>query len=105
MFRWIPYFALALCAHAAQPYLLLGPMVGHVGDGDARIWARASGPAQFSVLIGSKEDLSDGTITKGPKLGEEAGFMANVWVAGLKPGSRYYYCVLLVACCSMANVR
>ena len=95
MFRWIPYFLLTLCAHAAQPYLLLGPMVGHVGDSDARLWARASGPAQFSVLIGSKEDLSDGSIVKGLNPGEASGFMTNVWVGGLKPGSRYYYCVLL----------
>ena len=56
----------APCASAAsQPYLLLAPMVGHTGDADARIWAKASGPARLSILIGSKEDLSDGRMIKG----------------------------------------
>lgn len=95
MFRSILFLALVLCAHASQPWLLLAPMVGHVGDSDARIWAKASGSAQFSVLIGSKEDLSDGSVVKGPKLGEESAFMTNVWIGGLKPASRYYYCILL----------
>src|SRR5213593_4648091 len=86
----------APCASAAsQPYLLLAPMVGHTGDADARIWAKASGPARLSILIGSKEDLSDGRMIKGAKLEESSAFMTNVWIGGLNPSSRYYYCVLL----------
>jgi alkaline phosphatase D len=95
MFRWIALFALVLCADASQPYLLLAPMLGHTGATDTRIWARASGAAQFSVLIGNKEDLSDGSVIKGTKIDHSSGFMTNVWIGGLKPLSRYYYCVLL----------
>src|SRR6185295_16839751 len=76
-------------AHArSEPYLLLAPMVGHAGDTDARIWAKAAGPARLDVLIGSKEDLSDGSIIKGSILEESSGFMTNVWIGGLKPLSR-----------------
>lgn len=95
MFRSILLLALVLRADASEPYLLLAPMIGHTSDTDTRIWAKASGPAQFSVLIGSKEDLSDGARVEGPKLNESSGFMTNVWIGGLKPLSRYYYCVLL----------
>src|SRR5687768_14347124 len=95
MFRWISLLTLALCAEASEPYLLLAPMVGHTSDTDTRIWAKASGSAQFGVLLGSKEDLSKGSVVKGPKLEESAGFMTNVWIGGLKPASRYYYCVTL----------
>jgi len=83
-------------AHArSEPYLLLAPMVGHTGDTDARIWAKASGAARLDVLIGSKEDLSDGSIIKGAMLEESSGFMTNVWIGGLKPSSHYFYCILL----------
>jgi alkaline phosphatase D len=95
MFRWILLVALALCANAAEPYLLLAPMIGHTSDSDTRIWAKASGPARFSILLGSNEDLSHGSLVKGPKLEESAAFMTNIWIGGLKPAARYYYCVLL----------
>ncbi|MCI0748772.1 MAG: alkaline phosphatase family protein [Verrucomicrobia subdivision 3 bacterium] len=89
-------FIFAHHIHAAEaPYLLLGPMIGHVSDTEARIWAKASGAARLSVLIGSQEDLSDGNLIKGPPLVESAGFMTNVWIGGLKPASRYYYCIFL----------
>ena len=34
---------------AAEPYLELGPMLGHVGTDEARIWIKASGPAQAAA--------------------------------------------------------
>jgi alkaline phosphatase D len=80
---------------ARQPYLLLAPMVGHTGDTETRIWAKASSKARMSILLGRKEDLSDGSVIKGPMLEESSAFMTNVWMGGLKPSTRHYYCVLL----------
>jgi len=88
-------FAVVVSARASQPYLLLAPMVGHTSDTDTRIWAKASGPAEFSVLLGTNEDLTKASLVRGPQLQESAAFMTNIWIGGLEPGRRYYYCVLL----------
>jgi alkaline phosphatase D len=79
----------------AGAYLDLGPMVGHTGPDEVKIWAKASGPAQLAVRIGETEDLSDGRIVKGPKLEAAADFMNHLSVTGLKPNQRYFYSLLL----------
>lgn len=75
--------------------LELGPMLGHVGSTEARIWAKASDNATMGVLIGQKADLSDGRVVKGPVLAEGSAFMGHVHVTGLEASKQYYYAVLL----------
>jgi alkaline phosphatase D len=85
--------------HAAdnppRAYLELGPLLGHVGPDEARIWGCASGPARLAVRVGKTPDLSDGQTVDGPPLDQESAFMGSVRVADLTPASRYYYCLLL----------
>ena len=80
---------------SARPSLVLAPMVGHTSSTNAWIWAKASGRGRLSVRIGSREDLSDGSDVKGPRLEAEADFMNRLNIDGLKPRQRYHYCVLL----------
>lgn len=80
---------------SAAPYLELAPMIGHTTSSDARIWAKASEAAKVSVRIGTRPDLSDSRTIKGPRLEAASGFMGQVLVGGLAPGTRYHYAVLL----------
>src|SRR3954469_20555145 len=44
-------------------FLELGPLLGHVGPAEAKIWAKASGPAKLAIRVGTKQDLSDARNT------------------------------------------
>ncbi len=83
----------ALAAPAA--YLELGPLLGHVSANDARVWAKASGPAALAIRIGQQEDLSDAVTVKGPSLEAGADFIGTALVPSLKPAQRYFYSTLL----------
>ena len=83
----------ALAAPAA--YLELGPLLGHVSATDARVWAKASGPATLAIRIGQQEDLSDAVTVKGPSLEVGADFIGTALVPNLKPTQRYFYSALL----------
>jgi alkaline phosphatase D len=85
--------AVVLPAHGV--FLDLGPLLGHVGPTEARLWAKASERASLAVRIGLKEDLSDGWEVKGPSLEASTDFMGQVRVTDLLAASRYYYCILL----------
>jgi alkaline phosphatase D len=78
-------------------------MVGHTTPNDTRIWVKASEAAQLSILVGSTADLSDARTVKGPALGPESDFGGHARVEGLKPGTRYYYSVLLDGAPAMAR--
>ena len=80
---------------ATKAYLELGPMVGHTGPGDTRIWAKASQPAELAVVIGTAADLSDARVVRGPMLAADSDFMGHVLVADLKPATKYFYAVVL----------
>ena len=66
----------------------IGPMVGHVGPEEARIWVQAKGASQLGVRI-------DGRDVAGPQLTAASGFMGHVKVCGLEPNKTYNYQVLL----------
>lgn len=80
---------------APAPYLALGPMIGHTGPQDARIWAKASHAARLSVRIGQNADLSDARVVEGPALGHESDFMGHALVTGLQPATTYHYAIAL----------
>ena len=77
------------------PYLHVGPMLGHVGPGEARLWVKSTGAAKVSVKVSEAADLKDARSIDGPALAEDAAFTATIVVPELKPATRYYYSVLL----------
>lgn len=84
--------ALLILLLANEPYVDLGPMLGHVGPDEARIWVKSSGRARLSVRVGEGEDAR---VVEGPELVEESAFMGHVRLDGLRPSTRYAYTVLL----------
>jgi len=82
-------------ASAADPYLALVPMLGHVSSGEARIWAAASTNSSLGVLVSRKNSLEEGRGVEGPRLTSETAFMGDVRVPGLQPSTRYFYCITL----------
>ncbi len=93
-------WSFALSATAAenptQPaYLELGPLLGHVGPTQAKIWAKASGPCSLSIRFGQKADLSDAKDTAPISPTAETFFSAHLAVEGLEPKQRCYYSILI----------
>lgn len=89
-------FLLASVLHA-QTHVELGPMLGHVGPDEARIWVKASGEAEAGVVVGRKADLSDAKLIEGEPAAfrEASAHMGTVRVDGLQPATQYYYAVNL----------
>ena len=61
-------------AAAAEPHLDPGPMLGHVGPTEMRLWLRDTGPCVPTVRIGEQEDLSDARVVSGDRLASETDF-------------------------------
>jgi alkaline phosphatase D len=85
----------AVAQEVSAAYLALGPLLGEVGPAQARVWAKASGPAALAIQIGLKETLSDGWQVKGPQLLTSNDFVGQVLISKLQPSQRYYYRLLL----------
>lgn len=84
-------------------YLHAGPLVGHVTDTTARLWAKGSNAARLSFRIGQSAELSDARTVSGPDLDEAASFTGQVQVDGLQPETRYYYVPVLDDSVAMAR--
>ena len=78
-----------------EPFVHAGPLVGHVGDTTARLWAKASNASGLGFRIGEDPSLADGRIIDGPTLAEAESFAGQVEVRELRPATRYHYCPLL----------
>ena len=78
-----------------EPFVHAGPLVGHVGDTTARLWAKASNACGLGFRIGEDPSLADGRIIAGPTLAEAESFTGQVEVRELRPATRYHYCPLL----------
>ncbi len=78
-----------------EAFLHAGPLVGHVTDTTALLWAKASNQATLSFRIGEQPDLADARTVSGPELKGEAAFTGQAQVDGLRPATRYYYTPLL----------
>jgi alkaline phosphatase D len=85
------------------PYLMLGPMIGHSGPRDTRIWAKASQAARLSVRVGTDATLTRGQEIDGPSLAADSDFMGHVHIDGLAPSTTYHYTVLLNGQSAMAR--
>jgi len=72
--------------------LILGPIIGGITSTGANLWGRADGPGQLHAWLGQKADLSDAWLAgKSLPLAAENSFAGVAPVAGLSPGTRYYY--------------
>lgn len=80
---------------ATSPHLITGPMLGHVGPNEARVWARSSAPGRWSVRISPHPDLSRAKEFRGPEFKADNGYMGTADINGLKADSTYYYAVFL----------
>ncbi|MBT5927813.1 MAG: hypothetical protein HOH33_14470 [Verrucomicrobia bacterium] len=76
-------------------YVELGPMLGHVGSHEARIWVKASQTARLSVKVGVDASLEKARLVDGPALTDMTDHNGHIQVAELNPSTRYYYNVLL----------
>lgn len=76
-------------------YLHAGPLVGHVTDTTAHLWAKGSNHGVLAFKIGIQPDLSDGRVVSGPEFVAPSSFTGQVQVDGLQPATRYYYAPLL----------
>lgn len=76
-------------------FLHAGPMIGHVSDTTAQLWAKGSNQGELAFKIGLQPDLSDGRVVKGPSLVEFSSFTGQVRVDSLQPSTRYYYAPLI----------
>ncbi len=85
----------ALFGQTTPPYLALGPMIGHTGPTETRIWAKASHAARFAVQIGRDPTLADARLVEGPALGSESDFMGHLLIGDLQPATTYHYSVVL----------
>lgn len=90
---------LSLCCAAlvgiGDAYVELGPMVGHTGSDEARIWVKASRPARLEVRWGTRPDLTDARNSEAVDLGPDSDFAGHVRLTGLQPEARIFYAVLL----------
>lgn len=72
-------------------FLHAGPMVGHVSDSTARLWAKGSNLGNLAFKIGLEADLADGRVVVAPELAAVSSFTGQVEVDGLQAATRYYY--------------
>ncbi|HUR57381.1 MAG TPA: alkaline phosphatase D family protein [Opitutaceae bacterium] len=82
-------------ARATPAYLALGPMIGHTGPNDTRIWAKASKAARLAVRVGTDAELGNGRVVNGPALGSDSDYMGHVRITDLRPSTEYHYVILL----------
>ncbi len=78
---------------AGPAYLQAGPLVGHVGPNEARMWIHATVATKWSVQISESATLEGAREIAGPAL--PAAATGIVIIDGLKPATRYFYRVLL----------
>jgi alkaline phosphatase D len=76
-------------------FLHAGPLVGHVTDTSAALWAKGSNTGRLDFKVGRESDLSDGRLVGGSELAEASSFTGRVIVDGLAAATRYYYTPLL----------
>jgi alkaline phosphatase D len=89
-------FPLALQPVLPGPaYLMAGPMLGHVGPSEARVWIRATAPVPWNVRVSESPALENAREVNGPALSEDSACTGIAIVDGLAPSTRYYYQILL----------
>ncbi|MBC2604884.1 alkaline phosphatase D family protein [Pelagicoccus albus] len=99
--RSIRLAAIATCAAItasigfASPKIMQGPMLGHVDQDSAQIWARIAGEAEVSILYSESANFSNAKQTPAVKALAENDYCIKANIDGLEAGSFYYYQVLI----------
>lgn len=89
--RELAQAALALQTGGAAP-ITHGPFLGHVGMNEVWVWARTARPSEFRVRYGTRPGEYTQVSAPAPTRADED---CSAWLrlAGLAPGTRYYYMV------------
>src|SRR5687768_88920 len=77
------------------PRLLQGPMLGPAGAGSLTVWARASGEYPVAVQYATSPDMANARTSPAAQALLANDLTVVVKVDGLKPGSTYWYRVLV----------
>ncbi len=76
------------------PYLLAGPMLGHVGADRIHLWVRATAAAPWKIILNEASPQSPPREIEGAAL--QADSLTGIAVIdGLKPGTSYSYQIIL----------
>ncbi|MDQ8182112.1 alkaline phosphatase D family protein [Pelagicoccus sp. SDUM812005] len=87
--------ALTALSATAAPKLMQGPMLGHVDQSSAQIWARVAGEANLSILYSESPRFTDARETPPVRALAENDYCVRATIDGLEAGSFYYYQVLV----------
>lgn len=82
-------------AASAAPKLMQGPMLGHVDQHSAQIWARVAGEAELSVLYSKSPRFTEAQATPTVRALAENDYCVQASISGLEAGSSYYYQILI----------
>ena len=79
-----------------RPRLPCDVQSGDLAGDRAIIWARADRPARMMVEWATTESFREARLVRGPAALEDSDFTAKVDLAGLPPGERVFYRVVMV---------
>ena len=82
-------------ATLGYPRLLQGPMLAPAGKGSLTVWARASGPYPVEVQYATSPDMADARTSPPVQATLENDLIVVLRIEGLKPGTTYWYRVLI----------
>ena len=79
-----------------RPRLPYGVQSGDLAGDRAIIWARADRPARMMVEWATTERFADARLVRGPAALEDTDFAVKLDLAGLPPGERVFYRVVMI---------
>ena len=82
-------------AHAAEPGVVAGPMVGHATPHDVSIWVRTNQPTSVSVEYWSTAHQGQVMMTSPKKTGGFDQRNVTIRLTELSPGQTYAYRLIL----------
>ena len=77
------------------PAVTHGPVLGHVTRTSVRVWVRTSEPMTFRIVYSASLPLRPGTTGVEGATHDDADNTGWVELSGLRPGTRYYYGVVI----------
>ncbi|MDQ8198064.1 alkaline phosphatase D family protein [Pelagicoccus enzymogenes] len=86
---------LSALSAVAAPKLMQGPMLGHVDQNSAQIWARVAGEANLSILYSESPSFTDARESAPVRALPQNDYCVQATIDGLEAGSFYYYQVLV----------
>ncbi|EDY82445.1 hypothetical protein VDG1235_2067 [Verrucomicrobiia bacterium DG1235] len=87
--------SLSTLAASAAPKLMQGPMLGHVDQTSAQVWARVAGEADLSILYSESPRFTNAIETPSVRALPENDYCVQATIDDLEAGSFYYYQILV----------